>query len=509
MEVDHLVSEEGGSDSGAVSNGDPLATSPERCSEEVTTVPTTMNGQLEIEIPAGEARQGAIHTIQLQSPGGNTHIVEGLVVTSTGAGGGEIIDGETLFHPAQAGAFLLPTSSSQTHNNLTSTFTSSTSPSTCEVITAESADHHILSGLQVVRVTTGENGETIFLVPSTATGDKDGMQQVMVLQSAEEIQEEHSQVPAEMVEESVEINIPSPKPILTTVKQEVDISNSGSSSDALQYQPTTTLVVVTGNNGGAGESIDQKPVLTTVNGPTATTTVTSGTPSGRGATATATVTPTTPNGGIKSDDRPKRKAALKAVATRKAALASASPRKQNSGTPRTAKPKGKVTEMTTAPVSLPKATLVSSSSSAATTTTTFNSNSKGRETCTIVGTTSLLPVGISTVPQISTPSTSRVLLPGGTSIQATPRSYFLLPEDVVSESDDEGDGTVQRKCVVCLRKRRFTEDIFEGNSDGNHVQGKQQLLQHMDVLISHLNIPVKKIKRLNFLFLFLNGVTCN
>ncbi|ODM92374.1 B-cell lymphoma 6 protein [Orchesella cincta] len=456
-------------------------------------VASTMNGQLEIEIPTGE-RQGAIHTIQLQSPGGSSHIVEGLVVTTAGGGGGPGDEGETtLFHPTSAGTFILPTTSNHHHNHLaqTSTIVTSSSPS-CEVITADSSDQHILSGLQVVRVTTGENGETIFLVPSSATTtDKHGdMQQVMVLQSAEEITEEVQQ--QEMMDETaVELNIPSPKPVLTTVKQEVNSSSvTANSEDPLRhhYQPTTTLVVVTGNNSGVGGVpvptsqpqqqqmlSEHKPIIAAENGRS----------SGGGGVAANNATKTTlptPNGSV--DNRPKRKAALKATALRRELGIGVPPTSSSSSSP-----------------SKKQNTQKSPRSKSGTKIEVTHLTPPKSQTLSIVSTTSHAPQFTqNTQPQpppppiviSAPPPVTRVMLPGGTQIQGSPGSYFLLPEDVVSESDDDDTNTPVRKCIVCLRRRRFTEDIFDGNNaTPNNAPTKQQLLQHMDVLIAHLNISAK------------------
>lgn len=531
-----------GADALALANGDAIMGD---CGADDPSVSTALNGQLEIEIPAGDARQGAIHTIQLQSPGGNTHIVEGLVVTSGGGSGGEVIEGETTLFQGPGGTFILPTTN---HHNNNLAMVTSPSGNTCEVITADSSDHHILSGLQVVRVTTGENGETIFLVPSTGH-DKDGMPQVMVLQSAEDISEEH-QVPAEMVEESVELNIPSPKPILTQVKQEAGIITANGDDNMLnhhqhhQYQPNT-LVVVTGSSNGnlgqapspteesqqqqlvhpvTGEVIEQKPALSTVNGHT--TVVTTG-------TATVTTAATTshsraapgpgrlPNGSllpppatVSADDRPKRKAAIKAVATRKAALASVhSPRKSNPQRSPKTKPKVEVTPL----VDPPKPVVITRTTTQVGAISRLSTN-KNPQVLSIVSTSSLggssttgssggtltnlpgphhpppPPVNIPPPPivhRLNMPGTSNAMQTGGSG--GANRNFYLLPEDMVSESEDEGEGGPLRKCVVCLRRRRFTADVFDPNQETILPGGfgrQHQISQHIDILIAHLNIPV-------------------
>lgn len=491
VRIEHIAGSAGAGDTITLSNGDTMVTD---CGDD-PSVSTAMNGQLEIEIPAGDARQGAIHTIQLQSPGGNTHIVEGLVVTSSTGPGGEVIEGETTLFQGPGGTFLLPTNH---HNNNLATAMVTSPSNTCEVITADSSDHHILSGLQVVRVTTGENGETIFLVPSSATGhDKDGVQQVMVLQSADDLTEEHA-VPAEMVEESVELNIPSPKPVLTTVKQEHGLITNGDEGLHHQYQPNTTLVVVTGgSNGGIPqpatppehhEVIEQKPVLASVNG--------------HGSVPLTPEPARLPNGTllpppatVSADDRPKRKAAIKAVATRKAALASVhSPRKSNPQRSPKAKTKVEVTPMDPLKITSPiastevhKTIVTTKSPQMLSIVSTSSVGAQGANTLTLPGPHHPPPPLVVLPPP--PPPVHRVVMQGGNQIQSTSKSYFLLPEDVVSASDDEGESTPIRKCIICLRRRRFTVDVYEACGETSAVFGKQTLLQHIEMLIAHLNIP--------------------
>jgi len=55
-------------------------------------------------------------------------------------------------------------------------------------------------------------------------------------------------------------------------------------------------------------------------------------------------------------------------------------------------------------------------------------------------------------------------------------------DDAVStDSSDGDDETKFRRCVVCLRKQRFTEDIFDSS---------KTIYYHIDLLIAHLNIHV-------------------
>lgn len=506
VRIEH-ISSAGGTEMG-MANGDAMGGD----SMDDPSVSTAMNGQLEIEIPSGDTRHGAIHTIQLQSPGGNTHIVEGLVVTS--GGGGEMMEGETTLIQGPGGTFLIPTSNH--HNNNLATAMVTSPSNTCEVITADNADHHILSGLQVVRVTTGENGETIFLVPSSGH-DKDGMQQVMVLQSADELTEESHAVPAEMVEESVELNIPSPKPVLTTVKQEAGLMTTNGDETLHQYQHhhhhhgNTTLVVVTGGSNGSAvvaesaprtpppQQVEQKPVLTSVNGhASSTSTTTTATANVRGPARLPNGALLPPPATVSADDRPKRKAAIKAVQTRKEALASVhSPRKSN---PNRSPKKTKVEVISQ--VQPPKPTPIPTTQ---TTSLGNKANNRSPQILSIVSTSTLASAGGGTLTLANPahqpppppvvlppppPPVHKVILTGGTPVQSTSRSFFLLPEDVVSDSEDDGEGPPIRKCVVCLRRRRFTADIFDTNSETSGGPGKQPLLQHMDVLIAHLNIPV-------------------
>lgn len=58
-----------------------------------------------------------------------------------------------------------------------------------------------------------------------------------------------------------------------------------------------------------------------------------------------------------------------------------------------------------------------------------------------------------------------------------------VDDEAASSSDDEEIPT--RRCVVCLRRRRFTEDIFDSS---------KQLYYNIDVLIAHLNIEVFNYK---------------
>lgn len=57
-------------------------------------------------------------------------------------------------------------------------------------------------------------------------------------------------------------------------------------------------------------------------------------------------------------------------------------------------------------------------------------------------------------------------------------------KEVKSQEDDsssEDEDIPTRRCVVCLQRKRFTENIFDTS---------KQLYYHIDVLISHLNIQV-------------------
>jgi hypothetical protein len=54
----------------------------------------------------------------------------------------------------------------------------------------------------------------------------------------------------------------------------------------------------------------------------------------------------------------------------------------------------------------------------------------------------------------------------------------MMTDDEMSSDDED---IPRRRCVVCLRRARFTEDIFDSS---------KQLLYNIDVLIAHLNIEV-------------------
>ena len=56
-------------------------------------------------------------------------------------------------------------------------------------------------------------------------------------------------------------------------------------------------------------------------------------------------------------------------------------------------------------------------------------------------------------------------------------------ESEESLSESAGEDCAARKCVVCLRHRKFTEDIHDS---------QKQVYHHVDVLLAYLNIQIKK-----------------
>ncbi len=67
-------------------------------------------------------------------------------------------------------------------------------------------------------------------------------------------------------------------------------------------------------------------------------------------------------------------------------------------------------------------------------------------------------------------------------MEIMPRIEIKKEEDgEINSSDEEDEEIPTRRCVVCLRRRRFTEDIFDSS---------KTLYNHIDVLITHLNLEV-------------------
>jgi hypothetical protein len=257
-------------------------------------------------------------------------------------------------------------------------------------------------GIQVVGLATNQNGETIFIVPNPKQESP-----VMVL----------GPDVAEMTHGSESVTIKDITHGHHDSQQQVIIRNPPSSSSF--------------STAEMEESSEQKliPVTSSTHQPTL-------------IVVSNSDPPTNPLlvGGInESDERPKRKAALKAIAARKAAkkkrakLNAPKVEESKEGEESGLKPNQEV----------------------------ITEDDNGKEN--------------------NDPSSGKEPTLSSSLPNDCPADISKIDFDDDSVTTDDDDESKFRRCIVCLKRQRFTEDIFDSS---------KQLYYHIDVLIAHLNIQV-------------------